>query len=201
MSHDVRPATPVDLPEAALTLVRAFEHYPWTRWSIPADDHLARLEELQLLYLAHALRHGVVLVDDEVHGVGAFLPPGAPDPDDATQGRVVELMDDRLPVVMSADLPPRPAGAWDLATLGVRPGSAGRGLGSAVLAEGLRRVDGMMSSVALETSDARNVRLYERHGFVVTGSTEIPDGPVVWSMCREATSPAGTGTGSGPTTG
>ena len=40
------------------------------------------------------------------------------------------------------------------------------------------------SIVALETSDLRNVRLYERHGFVVTATTAIEGGPTVYSMRR-----------------
>ena len=34
-----------------------------------------------LLYLRHALRHGLVGVTDPVDGVVAFLPPDAPEPD------------------------------------------------------------------------------------------------------------------------
>ncbi|WP_309233962.1 hypothetical protein [Dietzia sp. SYD-A1] len=33
----------------------------------------------------------------------------------------------------------------------------------------------------LETSDLRNVTLYERHGFSVTGRRDHPDGPPVWA--------------------
>lgn len=63
----------------------------------------------------------------------------------------------------------------------------GGGLGSAVLADALalvaKRAAG--AAVSLETSDPRNVRLYERHGFAVTAHTAVPDGPDVFSMLRE----------------
>jgi ketosteroid isomerase-like protein len=39
--------------------------------------------------------------------------------------------------------------------------------------------------VRLETSSERNVRLYERHGFRVTGRRDIPHGPSVWAMRAE----------------
>jgi hypothetical protein len=42
------------------------------------------------------------------------------------------------------------------------------------------------AAVALETSDARNVRLYERHGFARTAFTQVKDGPEVYSMLRPA---------------
>lgn len=41
--------------------------------------------------------------------------------------------------------------------------------------------------VILDTSDPRDVALYERHGFVVTARPEVPGRPVVWSMLRPGT--------------
>lgn len=184
----LRDALPSDLPAAARTLAAAFDDYPWTRWSIPEDRHAVRLEELQSIYLEHALSCGVVLLDEDmnrgVDGVAALLPPHAPAPADAAQARIVRLLGDRLETFLSVELPPRPPEAWELATLGVHPSARGRGVGSALLAEGLRRVDAAGGSCVLETSDPRNVELYSRHGFAVTETTQIPEGPVVHSMQR-----------------
>ncbi|WP_461169897.1 GNAT family N-acetyltransferase [Arthrobacter sp. Z1-15] len=184
MSHILRSATAADLPQAARTLALAFDRYPWTRWSIPADHYEARLEELQTLYLKHALCHGLVLVDEGVRGVGAFLPPDTPEPGGDTQARIAELLGNRLEILMGLQLPSLPSDAWNLATLGVHPASAGKGIGSAIISEGLRQIDGI-GSVGLETSDERNVQLYERHGFTITATTQISGGPSVYSMCRD----------------
>lgn len=183
-----RLATIDDVPAAARTLALAFADYPWTRWTVPADDHAARLEELQALYLGYAVRHGLVLVDDALAAVAALLLPDAPAPPDAVQARVAELHGDRLERVLGVETPGRPAGAWDFATLGVRPDRWGGGLGSTVLAAALVLVGEKdpSAAVALETSDPRNVRLYERHGFAVTAHIEAPGGPDVFSMLREA---------------
>ncbi|NKX92591.1 GNAT family N-acetyltransferase [Sanguibacter hominis ATCC BAA-789] len=181
-----RLATLADVPAAARTLALAFADYPWTRWTVPEEDHEARVEDLQALYLAHAVSCGLVLVDDDVTGVAAVLPPDAPDPPDEVQARVAELHGDRLERLISVPTPERPEGAWDFATLGVRPDRRGVGLGSAVLTEVLALVAERApdAPVALETSDVRNVRLYERHGFAVTAHTDVPDGPDVFSMVR-----------------
>ncbi|PFG36717.1 acetyltransferase (GNAT) family protein [Flavimobilis soli] len=181
-----RLATLADVPAAARTLALAFADYPWTRWSVPAEDHDARLEELQALYLAHAVGWGVVLVDDAVTAVAAVLPPDAPAPSDEVQARVAELHGDRLERLLGVAKPERPEGAWDFATLGVRPDRRGAGLGSAVLTDALTLVAERApdAPVALETSDVRNVRLYEGHGFAVTAHTDVPDGPDVFSMVR-----------------
>ncbi|MEV4831839.1 GNAT family N-acetyltransferase [Micromonospora sp. NPDC049257] len=188
MTSHIRRATALDLPRAARTLAVAFHDYPWTRWSIPADDHPRRLEELQALYLGHALAHGLVLVTDDAQAVAAFLPGDAPAPGEGLQARIAELHGDRLAALMAVELPARPPGAWEFATLGVHPERRGIGLGSAVAAAGVTLIDesGDPNGIALETSDERNVRRYERLGFTVTARTTIEGGPLVCSMYRPA---------------
>ena len=181
-----------DLDAAAHILAAAFESYAWTRWSIPADDYAVRLERLQRLYLGHAHEHGIVLVGGlgahDVNGVIAVLPPSAPAPSDDLQAQVAELHAERLAAIASAETPPFPDGVWDLATLGVHPEAQGNGLGFALTEAALVAVDEARTGtgVALETSDDRNVRLYERAGFSLTATTSIPDGPTVYSMLRQA---------------
>lgn len=180
----VRRATEFDLSVAASVLVEAFLSYPWTVWSIPADRYADRLEELQRLYLEHALAHGLVFVDDDVNSVSAFLPPHAPALSTDIQERIYSLHGERLEALMGLSLPPAPEAAWSLATVGVRPAFQGSGLGSAVTSAGLRALDEIAVPVALETSDERNVRLYKRLGFALDSTTIIADGPLVHSMSR-----------------
>ena len=45
--------------------------------------------------------------------------------------------------------------------------------------------------VVLDTSDPRNVRLYERHGFHVAAHTPGTDGPPVWTMHATIERPPG----------
>ena len=180
-----------DLDAAAHTLAAAFESYAWTRWSIPADDYVLRLERLQRLYLGHALEHGLVLVGGlavgDVNGVIAVLSPSAPAPSAELQAQVAELHGTRLAAVAAAETPPFPDGVWNLATLGVHPEAQGHGLGAALLGAALAEVDASRAAAdtALETSDVRNVRLYERAGFTLTATTQIQDGPTVYTMLRE----------------
>ncbi|MFD6859132.1 GNAT family N-acetyltransferase [Rhodococcus sp. NPDC060090] len=184
MSHRVRPAVPSDLDSAARVLAAAFDRYPWTRWALPEDRYAERLEEIQRLYLGHALDHGIVLVDDQVRAVAAFLPPDTPAPAERIQQRIVELHGSRLAALSALPRPDPPAGCWTLETAGVDPAHQGSGLGTAVTAEGLAMLDQQGASAALETSDKRNVRLYQRLGFATAATTTIPDGPIVYSMTR-----------------
>ena len=187
----VRRCTEDDIAPAASVLAAAFDDYPWTRWTVPEDEYSRRLEELQAIYLAHAVEHGLVLVDHAVRAVIAFVPPGAPEPGSAAMGRIVALHGDRLDAVTGAATPSPPTGAWELATLGVHPDHRGEGLGSRITTAGLDVVAELDpgASVVLETSDERNVRLYERLGFRLTATTPTDGGPTVYSMLRAAVGP------------
>ncbi|MFE4194237.1 GNAT family N-acetyltransferase [Paenarthrobacter sp. NPDC056912] len=188
MIHPVRLATSADLDSAASVLAAAFDTYAWTRWALPADEYAERLEDIQRLYLAHALNHGIVVVDEQIRAVAAFLPPDAPAPTEQTQQRLSELHGPRLAVLLGLSLPQAPAGSWTLETVGVDPSVQGAGLGTAVTAAGLAIIDQQGGAVALETSDTRNVRLYQRLGFTTSATTTTQDGPIVYSMNRVAQS-------------
>lgn len=186
MTHPVRVATSSDLSAAARVLAAAFDDYPWTRWTLPDDEYARRLEEVQRLYLSHALDHGIVIVDDQVRAVAAFLPPHAPAPSEKIQQRVGELHGSRLAALIGLALPVPPEGSWTLETVGVDPAHQGIGLGTAVIGMGLATIDRSGQPVALETSDESNVRLYQRLGFTAAATTRIPEGPIVYSMNRAA---------------
>ncbi|AYJ47282.1 GNAT family N-acetyltransferase [Rhodococcus sp. P1Y] len=177
---DIRIAATDDLIAAADTLAAAFADYPWTRWVIPEDNYTARLHELQHLYLQHAHRHGVVLITDDYAGVAALLPGDAPMPADETMARIIDLYADRINRLSPGESTP---GSWTLETLGVNTHSQGRGIGGRLIEKAIEEVDKRNATVlALETSDLRNVRLYERHGFSIVSHSAPRDEPEVWSM-------------------
>lgn len=70
-----------------------------------------------------------------------------------------------------------------LVFLGVSPHAQGRGVGSALLKQTLAPCDQQGLLAYLETSTPRNVELYQRHGFEVTGEFELP-GLHFWTMTR-----------------
>lgn len=181
----VRRLADDELDRAAALLARAFHDYPWTRWSLPADGYDERLGEIQRLYLGYAAEHGLVLTDDDLRGVVAFLPRTAPLPAPTMLERVTELHGDRFADVGSLPLPPVPPGWWTLETLGVAPEHRGRGLGLALVRAGLERVGDV--GVALLTSNEENVRLYARAGFAVVSTVHAPGGPPVHVLHRSPT--------------
>jgi ribosomal protein S18 acetylase RimI-like enzyme len=74
--------------------------------------------------------------------------------------------------------------------LGVARAAQGRGIGSRLLKAGLDRCDAAALPAYLETQTERNIALYRRHGFEVTGENRPrPDAPPLWSMWREPAAP------------
>jgi ribosomal protein S18 acetylase RimI-like enzyme len=71
-----------------------------------------------------------------------------------------------------------------LVFLGVAPAAQGRGVGSALLKQTLAPLNAAGTVAFLETSTERNVALYQRHGFEVTGELDLPQ-LHMWSMTRQ----------------
>jgi ribosomal protein S18 acetylase RimI-like enzyme len=74
---------------------------------------------------------------------------------------------------------------WYLPVLGTAPEHQGRGFGSALLAPVLGRCDAEGVPAYLESSKERNLAFYRRHGFEVTATIRVPDGPELWPMLRK----------------
>ncbi|MBT8471037.1 MAG: GNAT family N-acetyltransferase [Marinicaulis sp.] len=72
-----------------------------------------------------------------------------------------------------------------LFAVGVRTSQQGRGLGAAVIREGLKRADSENALAYLENSKPRNTPLYERLGFVTQRRLDIPEAPPLLAMLRQ----------------
>nr|WP_239092221.1 GNAT family N-acetyltransferase [Streptomyces sp. SID14478] len=101
----------------------------------------------------------------------------AVDPDNERIEEIVRLMEDVHPADRAH------AYLW---MIGVRPGRQGEGLGTALMTPVLERCDREGLPAYLEASSVTSRALYERLGFVFTGTAvELPDGPSLWPMWRE----------------
>jgi len=86
-------------------------------------------------------------------------------------------------------LHPKEPNHWYLGYLGTRCDSQGQGIGSAMLREVLAQADDTRTPAYLESSNERNLTLYERHGFrVVEEIKALGTGPSIWRMWRDAQS-------------
>ena len=80
----------------------------------------------------------------------------------------------------------KPKDAWYLEYLGVDPRCHSLGLGSLILKNSLSKIDDLHQPAYLESSNPRNMSLYERHGFETVNKFQFGDGPPIHTMFREA---------------
>ena len=80
----------------------------------------------------------------------------------------------------------KPDEAWYLEYLGVDPRSHSLGIGSQILKNSLTKIDELNQPAYLESSNPRNMSLYERHGFETVNKFQFGDGPPIHTMFREA---------------
>ena len=74
---------------------------------------------------------------------------------------------------------------WYLPMIGVDPAHQGKGLGSALMKHALIPCDLENKIAYLESTNAKNIPLYERHGFEVVGTLEVGSAPPLYPMVRK----------------
>jgi ribosomal protein S18 acetylase RimI-like enzyme len=118
-----------------------------------------------------------------------WFPPGSSLPEEAMGEAVLAaVVPERLENVgqvfeaMGSYHPHEPH--WYLMLIGADAHFQGQGLGAALLKHTLRICDENGEIAYLESSNPRNISIYERHGFEITGEIRIGDCPVITPMLR-----------------
>jgi GNAT superfamily N-acetyltransferase len=190
---------PTQMDRATIAMARAFSPDPMFTWIFPDPEQRARsLRRTLRVPLEFGRRYGRVTHSHDGMAVAIWLPPGLT----MTVGRMVRSGFLAAPFQVGFRPFARFMGAleimerihkkhvpephWCLAIVAVDPELQGRGLGSALVKEGLMQADQVNSPSYLETSDTRNLAFYERQGFVVVETATLGDGgPPAWAMRRE----------------
>ncbi len=199
LSPSIAALGDADRQQAIAVLARAFCDNPLNAAVIGRGD--ARLRLRSNLYgmrslLPVAADHGTILAARVAGRVVGVLISASPDayplpPPPAIQrlrcllgqGWRVAARWGRVYDALRAHHPLEPS--WYLGTLGVDPTLHGRGVGSALLARWLERVDREGSAAYLETDVLANVSFYARAGFELAGEVEVLGTPI-WRMWRPA---------------
>jgi GNAT superfamily N-acetyltransferase len=172
----IRKATLADTPRLALTLASAFEDDPVIAWVFPDEQRRRRVLPTFMEFRLRKLgfpHDEIWMTADGAAAAVWFPPPGT------TQGSGLQRLRLLPPLVrflglrttsvlgglnrMEAQHPHDPP-HWYLFILGTEQAARGRGLGSALLAHMLARVDAARMPAYLESSHERNIALYGRHG-------------------------------------
>jgi ribosomal protein S18 acetylase RimI-like enzyme len=191
MTHEVKIADKNEQQAVLSTLMLAFSIDPCMRYALTKPEtFIGAFRRLALALGGGAFEHGSAYVDAEGASAALWLPPGVESDGEAIGALVEEIVDDpekqqvlaQVGEAMGENHPHEPH--WYLAMIGADPSRQGRGLGSALLKEGLRRCDADGLPAYLESSNPANIPLYERHGFEVVGLIQPGDFPPLTPMLR-----------------
>lgn len=197
-------ARPDDLSQVAAVLSDAFAEDPLIDFMF-ADPDRSESQRRRMMEISAergiALGHTYVwrshddradAHDRVIDGVALWAPPGTGFFGPAEGLRIADLM-------IGADATRRPllgAGMaevhayepehphFHLQFFGVRSALRGRGIGAQLLAGCLEWIDRLGYQASLESSNVRNLTVYERLGFSTLAEVEIPEGPIVRPMVR-----------------
>jgi GNAT superfamily N-acetyltransferase len=192
-SSEIRTAGPEDLDGLTALLTQAFRHDPLWRWAFPDDDEA--LATWWRFFVGSALRYPCTWVAGDFAAAAVWIPPDGVELTDDEEQRLepllVELVGPRAPQVMQLlerfeASHPRDTPHYYLSLLGTADRHRGQGIGMALLAENLRRIDDEAMPAHLESSNPANNQRYERIGFRWTGEFTTPDGErTVATMWRD----------------
>jgi len=187
----IKTATASDQDKTIATIVLAFATDPMARWSYP-DPHayLKHFPALVRAMAGKAFERGTAYYVEGFPGAALWLPPHVePAMDElmALAQRTVreQIHGDMMSVVeqMGRYHPAEPH--WYLPMIGVDPSRQGKGYGSALLEHALVACDRKNEPAYLESSNPRNVPLYERHGFQLLGKIQVGSSPTMFPMLRK----------------
>jgi len=200
--HPRRCESAQDVGDVVEILVSAFYKDPAWSWAFP--DPSLRAEQhrrLWTLFVEGAVRYPYVWLTEGNTATSVWIPPDGTEFSDeqeaALEPLIVELLGADAPRVMRAfelfdRAHPRDVPHFFLSLLGTSASHRGRGHGLGLLGDNLREIDEAGMPAYLEATAPVNVPLYERYGFVVLDSFQLPErGPEVVTMWRETRSREG----------
>jgi ribosomal protein S18 acetylase RimI-like enzyme len=187
----IKTATASDEAYMSDVLVLAFSTDPGARWTWP-DPHqyLMNFPKMIKLFGGKAFEHGSAYYAAGYGGAALWLPPGVrPDEEAMTalfqQTASGQILKDLTAVFekMESYHPAEPH--WYLPLIGVDPFLQGNGLGSALMKHALIPCDRDNKFAFLESTNSKNIPLYERHGFTVLNTIQVGTSPTIFPMLRK----------------
>ena len=190
-THSVHSATVDDIAAVAGVLTLAFGADPAARWSW-ADPtiYLASFPRFVRAFGGSAFERGTAHVIDGDKGVALWLPPGA-ESDETAMGSLMretvpeQIGKEALSVMQQMEKYHPREPHWYLPLIGIDPMHQGRGLGGVLMRHALAECDRDGSLAYLESSNPRNVPIYQHLGFEVLGTIQAGTSPQLFPMLRK----------------
>ena len=187
----VKTATEAEETRVIDTLRLAFAADPAVCWVWPdPHEYLSHSSSFARAFGGKAFANKSAHYVGNYSGAALWLPPNV-DPD---VDQLIELLQNtgsneakkdgpKIFEKMSDYHPNEPH--WYLPLLGVDPLHHSKGLGSALLQHALNICDQDNKYAYLESSNPRNIPLYERHGFELLGTIQVNTSPSIFPMLRK----------------
>lgn len=187
----IRTATASDESPVIDVVVRAFRADPTARWTWPdPEQYLTHFPDFVRAFGGNAFAQGTAYYIDGYAGAALWLPPDTHPNEDALiallQGTVADQQQEAVFALleqMDRYHPSEPH--WYLPLIGVDPSQQGKGYGSALMQHALARCDYDHRLAYLESTNPRNIPLYERYGFESLGTIEVRSSPPIVPMLRK----------------
>lgn len=186
----IREAREAEVDATIQALVLGFSSDPVARWLwCEPLSYVQGMATFACAYGGKAFTLRSAYVCEGFAGAALWLPPGVHPDEDALEAVVSDTVDPSRQedlVIALKELetyhPDEPH--WFLPLIAVDVAHQGRGLGGALMKHALQRCDADGTAAYLESSNPKNISLYERHGFEVVGEVRQGDCPVFTPMVR-----------------
>jgi ribosomal protein S18 acetylase RimI-like enzyme len=185
-------ATDDDRNRVFSTIMLSFANDPVTRWLMPsAHNYVTHAPVINQIFCGAAIDNQSAYKTENIEGVAMWLPPGVLPDDEQFAGLLFGVLPEEIGedaanffTAMAEYHPKEPC--WYLAVLAVDPTCQGNGYGAALMKEALAMIDEQGMPAYLESSNPRNISLYERYGFEPMGEIQFGLSPVLTPMYRPA---------------
>ena len=186
----IQIAEEADKPSVLQTITLGFAADPVARWVWPeAATYLDVMPRFAEAFGGGGFARSSVYTTDCGHAAAMWLPPGV-EPDgeaiDEIMGESVaeERMEEIGAFFEQMDQYHPHEECWYLPLIAADPSQTGRGLGAGLMKHALQICDEQGLPAYLESSNPRNISLYERHGFEVMGEIRTDTSPLMTPMYR-----------------
>jgi ribosomal protein S18 acetylase RimI-like enzyme len=168
----------------------AFSADPATRWTWPdPNQYLTHFPSFVKVLGGKAFGHESAYLIDGYAGAALWLPPEVHPDDDALISLLqstgsAQVQKDGAAVFeqMASYHPSEPH--WYLPFIGVDPFHQGKGYGAALMQHALIPCDRDHTLAYLDSSNPKNIPLYERYGFKLLGTIQVGSSPPIFPMLR-----------------
>lgn len=188
--HEVSVVSESRRYAARAAVLMGFSTDPVARWMYPdAAEYFGHFPTFIRGLAGKSFEAGSANATDDNSGAALWLPPGVESDEEVLTNLILQttegqIQSDLFGLIeqMGANHPNEPH--WYLPMIGVDTRMQNRGVGSALMRYSLERCDRDGLPAYLESSNPRNISLYRRFGFEVTGEIQAGSSPTMYPMVR-----------------